>query len=88
MALVEHDAWAEGSRITRTAKDLRLVTMPRKRLGLQRNVDVVRWALQLLDEPIDRRALREEYRRASHATRRATRDAIGELDHLSQEGID
>ena len=76
------------SSITFPPSEFRLVTTLKARLGLKSNVEVVRKGLQLLHELTDHEALKEAYRRASQATRNATRKEIDELDHLSSEGLD
>lgn len=62
--------------------------MLKARLRLRSNVGVVRRGLELLRETTEREVLREAYRRASIATRASTRAELGELDHLSGEGLD
>jgi len=79
---------ATKSSITLPPGEFRLVTTLRTRLGLKSNVEVVRRGLHLLQETTDRQAIKEAYRRASRATRDATREEIEELDHLTHEGID
>jgi hypothetical protein len=76
------------SSITLPSDELRLVTSLKAKLGLKTNVEVVRRGLHLLREATDRQALRDAYRRASQATRRAVREEIEALDHLSAEGLD
>jgi hypothetical protein len=79
---------AAKSSITLPRDEFRLVTILKARLGLKSNVEVVRKGLHLLREQTDRRALKEAYRKASRATRGATRKEIDDLDHLAHEGID
>jgi len=76
------------SSITLPASEFRLVRSLRSRLRLKSNVEVVRRGLRLLQETTDRAALKEAYRRASLATRAATRKEVQELDHLTGEGLD
>ena len=76
------------SSITLPPNELRLVTALKQRLRLKSNVDVVRRGLRMLQEATDRRALKDAYRKASRATREATLAELGELDHLSEEGLD
>ncbi len=76
------------SSITLPPDEVRLVQALKVRLKLKSNVEVVRRGLRLLQETTERRALREAYRTASHATRRSTAQEIEELDHLSGEGLD
>jgi hypothetical protein len=59
-----------------------------KRLRARSKVEVVRRGLVLLQETTDRAALREAYARASRAVRSSTVTALGEMDHLSNEGLD
>jgi len=72
------------SSITLPASEFRLVRSLRSRLRLKSNVEVVRRGLRLLQETTDRAALKEAYRRASLATRVATRKEVQEL----AEGLD
>ena len=76
------------SSITLPPSELRLVTTLKERLRLRSNVEVVRQGLRMLQEATDRQALKEAYRKASRASREATVAALGELDHLSGEGLD
>ena len=76
------------SSITLPPGEFRLVTDLKTRLGLKSNVEVVRKGLRMLHEATERRALRQAYRKASRVARGATREAIDELDHLGDEGID
>ena len=76
------------SSITLPASEFRLVRSLRSRLRLKSNVEVVRRGLRLLQETTDRAALKEAYRRASLATRVATRKEVQELDHLTGDGLD
>jgi Arc/MetJ-type ribon-helix-helix transcriptional regulator len=76
------------SSITLPARELRMVKSLKARLQLASNVEVVREGLRLLQQTTERRALREAYRKASLATRAATRAEIDALDHLSGEGLD
>jgi Arc/MetJ-type ribon-helix-helix transcriptional regulator len=79
---------AVKSSITLPPDEFRLVTDLKTRLRLKSNVEVVRKGLHLLRETTDRDAIKAAYRRASRATRAATREAIDQLDHLSSEGLD
>ena len=76
------------SSITLPAEELRLVRSLKARLRLRSNVDVVRRGLRLLQETTDRAALKNAFRKASLATRAATRDEVDALDHLADEGLD
>ena len=77
------------SSITLPPEELRLVKSLKARLRLRSNVDVVRSGLRLLKERTDREGLKEAYRRASLATRRATAKDAKELDDaLVAEGLD
>jgi carbamoylphosphate synthase large subunit len=76
------------SSITLPAEELKRVKRLKKRLKLRSNVDVVRAGLRVLEEASDREELREEFRKASVATRVSLRAEIDELDHLSGEGLD
>lgn len=76
------------SSITLPPDQVRLVQALKVRLKLKSNVEVVRRGLRLLQETTERKALREAYRVASHATRGSVVREIEELDHLSGEGLD
>ena len=76
------------SSVTLPPEEFRLVRRLRSRLKLKSNVEVVRAGLRLLAETTDRESLREQFRRASEATRESLRAELAELDHLSGEGMD
>jgi Arc/MetJ-type ribon-helix-helix transcriptional regulator len=76
------------SSVTLPAEELRRVKRLKAKLRLRSNVDVVRAGLRLLEQITDRDRLREEFRRASIATREALRAELDELDHLAGEGLD
>ncbi|TMB23406.1 MAG: hypothetical protein E6J59_02005 [Deltaproteobacteria bacterium] len=76
------------SSITLPAQEFRLVKSLKARLRLRSNVEVVRKGLLLLQQTTDRAALKEAYRKASLATRAATRAELRDLDHLASEGLD
>jgi Arc/MetJ-type ribon-helix-helix transcriptional regulator len=76
------------SSITLPARELRMVKSLKARLRLGSNVAVVREGLRLLQQTTERRALGEAYRKASRATRAATRAELDALDHLASEGLD
>jgi hypothetical protein len=75
------------SSITLPAAELKLVRSLKARLRLSTNVDVVRRGLRLLAETTERSALKEAYRNASRATRKA-RGEVAALDGLAGEGIE
>ena len=64
-----------------------MVVALQAKLKAKSKVEVVRRGLRLLRDVKERAALREAYRRASHATRGSLGDELRELDHLSGEGI-
>jgi hypothetical protein len=76
------------SSITLPPSELALVEGLRKRLRAKTKVEVVRRGLYLLRDSIDRETLRAQYKDASKRVRESTRQELGELDHLSAEGID
>jgi Arc/MetJ-type ribon-helix-helix transcriptional regulator len=76
------------SSVTLPREELKLVQSLKVRLKLKSNVEVIRRGLRLLQETTERRALKDAYRAASQATRRSTEEAIRELDHLADEGVD
>ena len=75
------------SSVTLPAEDLRRVRRLKERLKLKSNVAVVREGLRVLEELSDRQALREEFRKASLATRQSVLQELEELDHLAGEGL-
>ena len=76
------------SSITLPAPELALVEGLRKKLGAKSKVDVVRRGLYLLRDSVEREALRARYRDASRRVRASTREELGELDGLVNEGLD
>ncbi len=76
------------SSITLPPEEFGLVRSLKLRLKLKSNVEVVRRGLRLLQETTERQALREAFRVASRATRRSTAEAVKDLDHLADEGVD
>lgn len=76
------------SSVTLPADELRRLKRLKARLKLKSNVDVVRAGLRLLEETTDRELLRDEFRRASLATREGLVQELEELDHLAAEGLD
>ncbi len=76
------------SSVTLPPEEIKLVQSLKVRLKLKSNVEVIRRGLRLLQETTERRALKEAYRAASRATRRSTDEAMRELDHLADEGLD
>ncbi|HEY2773830.1 MAG TPA: hypothetical protein VGK20_07235 [Candidatus Binatia bacterium] len=75
------------SSITLPPDELRLVKALQATLGAKSKVEVVRRGLRLLKEASDRESLREQFRRASAATRKSLSAEIDELDHLASEGL-
>lgn len=75
------------SSITLPPQELRLVKELQAKLKAKSKVDVVRRGLRLLYDVTEREALREAYRRASHATRASLARELNELDHLAGEGL-
>ena len=76
------------SSITLPAEELRLVKALKAQLRVKSNVEIVRRGLRMLAASTERRALKEAYRKASLASRGATRREIEALDHLASEGLD
>ncbi|MHB8417820.1 MAG: hypothetical protein ACYDCL_07075 [Myxococcales bacterium] len=75
------------SSITLPPEELRLVRKLKSRLAVKTNVEVVRRGLHLLEETVDREALREAFRKASKATRASLGQELHDLDPLSGEGL-
>jgi len=75
------------SSITLPPEELRIVLALQAKLKAKSKVEVVRRGLRLLREVTEREALRDAYRRASHATRASLSRELQELDHLSGEGL-
>jgi hypothetical protein len=76
------------SSITLPPEELRIVLALQARLKARSKVEVVRRGLRLLRDVTEREALREAYRRASRATRASVSHELGELDHLTAEGLE
>jgi hypothetical protein len=76
------------SSITLPPEELRVVLALQARLKARSKVEVVRRGLRLLRDATEREALREAYRRASRATRASVSHELGELDHLTAEGLE
>lgn len=76
------------SSITLPPAELKLVLTLKEKLNAKSNVEVVRRGLRLLEESVDRDALREAYRDASLATRASLADELPELDPLASEGLE
>ena len=76
------------SSITLPATELRLVNALQRRLGAKTKVDVVRKGLLLLKDTTDREALRQAFREASLAGRKATLKEIADLDSLVGDGLE
>lgn len=72
------------SSITLPPNELKMIQILMKKLGAKSKVEVVRRGLQLLQESLERRALKESF---SHASK-ITRDEALTYDHLSGEGLD
>lgn len=68
------------SSVTLPSDEIRRVKRLKLRLKLRSNAEVVRTSLRLIEETVDREALRESFRAASLATRDAT------LQELSETG--
>jgi hypothetical protein len=75
------------SSITLPLEELRLVVALQAKLKAKSKVEVVRRGLRLLRDATEREALRKAYREASRATRASLSSELGELDHLSNEGL-
>ena len=75
------------SSITLPPEELKLVVSLQAKLRAKTKVEIVRRGLRLLQEATDRERLREGYRRASLATRRALAKELKDLDPLASEGL-
>ena len=75
------------SSITLPPEELRMVIALQAKLGAKSKVEVVRRGLRLLRDATERETLRKAYREASRATRASLESELGELDHLSAEGL-
>jgi Arc/MetJ-type ribon-helix-helix transcriptional regulator len=75
------------SSITLPPAELRMVLALQAKLKAKSKVEVVRRGLRLLHDVTERAALREAYLRASKATRASLAQELGELDHLTDEGL-
>jgi hypothetical protein len=65
----------------------RILTL-KKQLNAKSNVDVVRKALQALQETLDRNLLLKSYQEASLATRKINKKDMLELDSLAGENLE
>ncbi len=75
------------SSITLPASELELVMELMKTLKAKSKVDVIRKGLTLLKESIDRKSLRDSFKRASEASRKNYISEMDELDALIDDGI-
>ena len=75
------------SSITLPAEELKLVVSLQTKLHAKSKVEVVRRGLRLLRDQTQREALRQGYRHASLATRKAVSDELAELDVLAADGL-
>ena len=76
------------SSITLPPAELKLVLTLKEKLNAKSNVDVIRRGLRLLEESVDRDALRDAYRNASLATRDSLAEELPEFDPLAADGLD
>ncbi len=76
------------SSITLPPEELKLVLSLQTKLKARSKVEVVRRGLRLLEETTNRERLRQAYRQASRATRKALAQELSELDPLVGEGLD
>ena len=75
------------SSFTLPSSQVSLVTKLKKTLHLKSNTEVVRRALQELQNKVERQALRQQFVEASRVVREANRQDMAELDQLAGEGI-
>lgn len=75
------------SSITLPASELELVMELMKTLKAKSKVDVIRKGLTLLKENIDRKSLRDSFKKASEASRKNYISEMDELDALIDDGI-
>ena len=75
------------SSITLPASELELVMELMKTLKAKSKVDVIRKGLTLLKESIDRKSLRDSFKKASEASRKNYISEMDELDALIDDGI-
>jgi Arc/MetJ-type ribon-helix-helix transcriptional regulator len=76
------------SSVTLPRETLSMVKKLRRQLGAKSNVEVVRQGLYLLNEKVDREALKNAYRQAATTLKSATEQELAELDHLAAEALD
>ena len=76
------------SSITLPPQELKLVKRLMLRLKAKSKVEVIRRGLYLLKAKTERQALKEAYVQASLMTRKNILKEMGELDHLSNEGLE
>jgi hypothetical protein len=75
------------SSITLPPNELKMVLGLMKRLGLKTKVEVVRQALLMLKEKLERENLRKSYEDASLKARQSTKEGLADFDHLTDENI-
>ena len=75
------------SSITLPASELALVEGLRKRLRAKSKVEVVRRGLLLLQDSVDRDALRAKYAEASRRVKQSNAEEVRALDGLADEGL-
>jgi len=75
------------SSFTLPSSQVSLVLRLKKTLHLKSNTEVVRRALQELQNKVERQSLRAQFLEASKAVREANREDLQELDQLADEGL-
>lgn len=75
------------SSFTLPSSQVSLVTRLKKTLRLKSNTEVVRRALQELQNKVERQALRQQFLEASRLVSEANRQDMEDLDRLAGEGI-
>lgn len=75
------------SSITLPAAELELVLELMKTLKAKSKVEIIRKGLTLLKDSLDRKTLRESFKKASEASRKNHESEMSDLDSLIDDGI-
>jgi Arc/MetJ-type ribon-helix-helix transcriptional regulator len=75
------------SSITLPAPELELVLELMKTLKAKSKVEIIRKGLTLLKDSLDRKTLRESFKKASEASRKNYESEMSDLDSLIDDGI-
>ena len=79
---------AVKSSITLPPRELEVVKKLKRQMQAKTYVEVIRTGLILLEDSMDRKALKENYRLAADRLRLSTLDEIADLEALGQDGLE